>query len=524
MKSLPFFYVLMCLVIFGASSFVNCKHALQMFQQNRYELYRYSKWLFDRKNYRFRNALIYSAIVLPVGIFLRGYAPILCLLITAAYAIFQLRKEQDRHYIKELALTARVKRQIAVLSVLLLLFFYACIRIFPTFITGILSLAMPYLMIYPMAVLTAPMEEAIKKRYENEARSILGQMDRLLKIGITGSYGKTSTKNIINDIISDDRYTLITPASYNTPMGITRTVREQLKPIHEVFVCEMGADKVSDITYLMDFVRPKYGVVTSIGPQHLATFGSLDKIIHEKMQEAELLPEDGVAFLNIDNEYIANYQLKNHCKVVTVGVHNENADYRAEDVEYSREGSSFTVKIDGRKHKFVCSLLGEHNVTNVLLGIAVAREMGMDVKQIVKKVKGIRQVEHRLEMKKINGFTFIDDAFNSNPVGSRMALDVLSMMPGKRVIVTPGMIDLGTKQEEINREFGAYMKDRADEVLLVGEKQTEPIRKGLEDSGFDPDRIIVFRDVREAFAYIYKNCSVKDTILLENDLPDAFNV
>ena len=156
---------------------------------------------------------------------------------------------------------------------------------------------MSYLFVYPWSLITMPMEEGIKNRYENDAREILkGDNDSLLKIGITGSYGKTSTKNIINDIIADNMYTLITPASYNTPMGITRTVREMLKPTHEVFVCEMGADKVSDISYLMDFVKPKYGVVTSIGPQHLNTFHNIDNIIKEKMQEIEMLPPDGVRF------------------------------------------------------------------------------------------------------------------------------------------------------------------------------------------------------------------------------------
>ena len=524
MKILPFFYTLMALSIFAASSFVYCKHALQMFQQNRYELYRYSKWLFDARNLHVTSAFIYAVIVLLTRTLFKNNGDLFCLFITAAFAILQILKESKKQYIKELVLTARVKRQIVTIVFLLILFYCACIRVFSMDITGILSILMPYLMIYPMALITKPMEEGIKKHYENEARSILEQMDHLLKIGITGSYGKTSTKNIINDIISDEKYTLITPASYNTPMGITRTIREQLKPVHEVFVCEMGADKVSDISYLMDFVKPQYGVITSIGPQHLATFGSLDKIIHEKMQEAELLPKDGVAFLNIDNEYIAGYQLKNDCKKVTVGIHNQDADYRAEDVEYSREGSRFSVRIDGKKYRFVCSLLGEHNVTNVLLGIALARELGMKMSDIVKNVKRISQVEHRLEIRKINGYTFIDDAFNSNPVGSKMALDVLSMMPGKRVIVTPGMIDLGEKQAQINREFGSYMIGKADEVLLVGEKQTQPILEGLRESGFPEEEIRVFRNVREAFDHVYKTCSVKDTILLENDLPDAFNV
>ena len=516
-----FLITLLYLAVFLSLSFVYCKIALQMFQQNRYELYRYSKWLFNKRNISFSYALIFSIIILLAGTLIRSN--VLTILLSAAFAIFAIWKESGKVYVKDLVVTARVKRQIVVLCILMSAFILLG-KIMSADVLAVLCIIMSYLMIYPMALITYPIEEGIKKHYENEARKILEEDDHLLKIGITGSYGKTSTKNIVNDIIGENRFTLITPASYNTPMGITRTVREMLKPIHEVFVCEMGADKVGDITYLMDFVRPQYGVVTSIGPQHLNTFRNMDNIIREKMQEIEKLPRDGVGFINLDNEYIAGYRIRNKCKVVSVGIDNKDGDLVAEDIVYSKDGSKFSVRIDGRNYRFTTSLLGRHNITNILIGIAIALEMGIDLKDIVKNVKNISQVEHRLEVKKINGFPFIDDAFNSNPVGSKMALDVLSMMPYRRVIVTPGMIDLGEKEDEINREFGAYMIDKADLVILVGEKQTVSIRQGLADSAFNEEDILVFRTVREAFDYIYRNLSVKDTILLENDLPDAFNV
>jgi UDP-N-acetylmuramoyl-tripeptide--D-alanyl-D-alanine ligase len=274
----------------------------------------------------------------------------------------------------------------------------------------------------------------------------------------------------------------------------------------------------------MDMVRPQFGVVTSIGPQHLNTFHSMDNIIYEKMQEIEMLPHKGVGFINLDNEYIAGYKIRNNCKIVSVGIDNENADLVAKKVKYSKNGSSFTVKIGRKNYSFTTSLLGKHNITNILIGIGIAMELGIDIEDLVRNVKKINQVEHRLEVRKINGFTFIDDAFNSNPVGSKMALDVLSMMDKQRVIVTPGMIDLGEKEDEINREFGAYMKDKADKVILVGEKQTRMIMEGLIESGFHREDITVTENVRQAFDYVYRNFSVKDTILLENDLPDAFNV
>ena len=518
-----FLILLFYLAVYLGLCFVYGKQGLQMFQQNHYELYRYSKWLFNKKNLRFTPTVIFIIVILCLGTLLRENRTLIVIFVTLAFAIFMIYRESKKVYIKDLVVTARVKRQIAVYTVLMSLFI-ALGRILPADILAVMVILMSYLMVYPMAMLTYPIEEGIKKRYEDEARDILKGNKRLIKIGITGSYGKTSTKNIINDIIADSRYTLITPASYNTPMGITRTVREMLKPIHEVFVCEMGADKVGDISYLMDFVKPQYGVVTSIGPQHLNTFHSMDNIIREKMKEIEMLPKDGVGFINLDNEYIAAYQIRNRCRVISVGIENKEADLVAEDIVYSREGSEFTLRLDDGDYRFRTSLLGKHNITNILIGIAFARELGIDMKQIVKNVSRIRQVEHRLEVKKINGFTFIDDAFNSNPVGSKMALDVLSMMPERRVIVTPGMIDLGEKEDEINREFGRYMNDRADLVILVGEKQTRAIHKGLALEGFDEEKVLVVKTVRDAFNYVYVNLSAQDTILLENDLPDAFNV
>ena len=512
-------------IIYLCLSFVFTKNALHMFQQQRYELRRYTKWLFNKRNIHFSFILIYVLLVLVIRIVVKtNIAYILYLLITILFAIYYIYKENNKSYIKELVITSRVKRQIVVMFVLLAYCFYNLIQDGSFALLSISSIYLPYLLIYVMAIITYPLEDLIKRHYEDDARIILSKYDSLIKVGITGSFGKTSTKNIINDIISKKYFTLITPASYNTPMGITRTVREYLKPVHEVFVCEMGADKVGDISYLMKFVRPTYGIVTSIGPQHLNTFNTMNNIIKEKMQEIEMLPNNGVGIINIDNEYIEKYQITNRCKIVTVGINNELADYRATNIKYSKDGTSFKVKINKKNYSFKTSLLGQHNITNILSGIALAIELNIDIKEIVDNVKNINQVEHRLQLKKINNYTFIDDAFNSNPVGSKMALDVLEMMPGKRIIVTPGMIDLGKKQNEYNYEFGKYMLNKTDYVLLVGEIQTKKIYQGLKDVNFDMEKVIVFKTVKEALMYVYSNFTSSDTILLENDLPDAFNV
>ena len=501
---------------------VPSKHALHMFQQNRYELKRYSKWL--KANIKFKPLLI--GLVLLVVYYLTPLRNIrLCDVVAGLLAIYSISKEEKKEYIKPLVYTARVIRQIIVLVIVDLVVLVLLINLLSDHLMIVVYLAyvMNWVLIYVMAIITAPVENFVQKGFINDAKKILRSYDKLTIVGITGSYGKTSSKNILQAILSDKFRSLMTPASFNTPMGVTITIREHLKPTHQIFICEMGADKVNDIQFLCDFVHPKIGLVTSIGPQHLNTFGSIENIINEKMKMIENLPSDGLGVINVDNEYIRNYHVKNNCQLVTYGIYHD-ADYQACDIVYSPKGSKFNVLYDGVKYPFETKLLGEHNIMNILAAIAIARYLGVDFDKLATSVKNVQYVEHRLEVKKINGYTFIDNAFNSNPSGASMSLKVMSMMPNKRFIVTPGLIDLGDKQDEINKDLGKQMKDQVDVVILVGPIQTKAIYEGLSESGFDMNNVYVTKTVKEAFALVYQLADTKDTILLENDLPDAFNV
>ena len=511
------------------AALVPCKHALHMFQQNRYELGRYTAWVSDNIQGGARRALIPAAVIVAVAFacmhLSAEHVLLFCIGIATALAGILHIREKNASYIKPLVYTDRVKRQIIVMSVLYLLIQAILLYNFRR-LTLWMMLAFsyfgPWILIFPMALITAPIEKRVNDGFLNEARDILREHNDLIILGITGSYGKTSTKNVIQAVLSEQYNTLMTPASFNTPMGITRTIRESLKPIHKVFICEMGADHVGDITYLMDFVKPSIGIVTSIGPQHLQTFGSQENIIREKMEMIEKLPADGLGILNMDNDFIREYKIKNPVKTVSYGIRSR-ADYMAKDITYGPAGTKFTVVYKDERIPFETKLLGELNVLNILSAVAAARSLNVDWAKIQRGVKKMNQVEHRLEQKRINGRMFIDDAFNSNPSGSDMALEVLSMMPGKRFIVTPGMIDLGEQQDQLNRSFGASMKGRADEVILVGERQTAPIYEGLQLSGFDMDHVHIVDHVRDAFDIVYREAGSEDTILLENDLPDAFN-
>ena len=501
------------------------KHALHMFQQNRYELGRLNKWVKASWRTNAEGAVVPLALTvigLLAGLLFKGLLQTLIeIAILIFMALYLYADEKKKNYIKPLVYTARVKRQIAVLAVLALILIILVMKLPPLYAAA--AYLGPWLLIWPMALITSPMEAAIRQKYLNEAKAILKDHKDLIKIGITGSFGKTTTKNIMQAMLSEQYNSLMTPASYNTPMGITRTIREMLKPIHKVFVCEMGADHVGDITELMEFVKPQIGVVTSVGPQHLNTFGSQENITKEKMQVIEMLPADGFGIMNYDNDFIRNYPVKNTVEKVTYGVHSRDTDYYADEITYTSSGSVFTVVHGEERVQLETKLLGELNILNILSAVACARYLGVEWNVIARAVKTMKQVEHRLELKVINGHRFIDDAFNANPTGSAMALDVLGMMPGTRWIVTPGMIDLGARQEEINKEFGRNMKGKADEVILVGRNQTKPIYAGLQEAGFDMDHVYVVDTVKEAFAIVYSQADADDTILLENDLPDAFN-
>ena len=229
--------------------------------------------------------------------------------------------------------------------------------------------------------------------------------------------------------------------------------------------------------------------------------------------------------MNADDEYQLSYELKNKCKVIWIGIDNKDADVVATNIKLSHNGTTFDClfKGDKNKYKFETRLLGKANIYNILAGIALGKELGLTIEQLQMGVLKVKPIEHRLELKKYGDINIIDDAYNSNPVGSKMALEVLNLMPGKKIIVTPGMIELGSEQYELNLEFGKQIADVCDEVILVGRKQTKPIYDGLMTKDYNEKHIHVINDVKIAFELMQKLKGKETYVLLENDLPDIFN-
>ena len=437
-----------------------------------------------------------------------------------------LRKTKAK---KKLVYTARVKRMVAAHVVVSFAFpVIAWLVLGFDSVSGGLLIMVGLQWILPVVTnfLMKPAEKAVSNHYINDAKRMLREAKGLTVVGVTGSYGKTSVKFYLKTLLSAKFDVLATPESFNTPMGVVRTIREQLKPSHEIFICEMGARHVGDIKEICDIVHPKHGVITSVGPQHLETFFNMDNIRHTKFELADALPEDGMLLVNGDNQYILDTLTErgDSGKVILYHAGNGTDGYYAKDVKVSALGTEFTVVTPGGEQEtFSMRLIGEHNVINVMGAIAVAHKLGLNLSELKIPVRRLEPVAHRMQLLERGSVTIIDDAYNSNPVGSKAAVETLKMFDGVKILITPGMVELGDNEEQYNRTFGSYAAACCDYICLVGKKRTEPIAEGVREAGFPENRLKAFDRLEEALNYAY---SIGDEghkyILLENDLPDNY--
>ncbi len=400
-----------------------------------------------------------------------------------------------------------------------------------TLVVAALFLAAVYylqpLVISWTTLIMKPIEERINQGFYISAQTKIKNRDDLSVIGITGSFGKTSTKFIVGTILSEKFNVLNTPESYNTPMGLSKVINNELTDEHEVFVAEMGAKELGEIRELAELARPRIGILTSVGPVHIETFKNIDNIMKTKYELIEELPTDGVAIFNYDNEFIRKLADKTFKEKLLYGIEDtDNLDIYAENIEVSEEGSTFDLKDkDGNSVRCTTKLLGRHNIYNLLAGACAARVLGLTFEEIASGISKILPIEHRLNLiKSPNGVIIIDDAFNSNPIGARAALEVLGQFKdGRKIVVTPGMIELGEMEEPANREFGVNMGKVCDYVILVGENRTIPIYEGLMESNFNKDNIFIVSNLNEATTQLGRITKAGDVVLFENDLPDNYS-
>ncbi len=500
---------------------------LMMFQQNSYRDDRYLRW-FEQSGESTSLGRIFCCVALMF--MLVNHLPLFAggtvACVITLWQFFALLKKK---YKKPLVWTPRAKRIYSVMWSLAAV--VAAIFALTLGLKGLACSLVGMLIVSPIILLAAngilrPVEKAINRKYYNEAASILASMPQLKVIGITGSYGKTSTKHYLTRILEEQFAVTMTPGSFNTTMGVIRTIREHLRPYDEVFVCEMGAKQLGDIKEICDLVHPSIGIVTAVGEQHLESFKSIENVQRTKFELIDSLPADGLAVVNDDFPWAASRTVDN-VECVRYAVSNADAaQYVATDIEYTPEGTSFKLNGPGLGEplSLQTKLVGECNISNLMAAVIVALRLGVPVEKIRYAVGQIEQVEHRLNMKRTpGGVTIIDDAFNSNPSGSKMALDVLSRMKGgRRIVVTPGMIELGSIQETANEEFGRHAAKCADIAIVVGHYNRDAILAGLAAGPIKEADIHAVDSFAQAQQLLGSLLRPGDTVLYENDLPDTF--
>ncbi len=374
-----------------------------------------------------------------------------------------------------------------------------------------------------------PVQRADNARFERRARRRLREVAPLT-IGITGSYGKTTTKGCVAQVANLAGPTLPTPASFNSYLGVIRTINENLRPDHRTFVVEMGAYRRGDVAELCRLVEPRIGILTAIGPAHLERFGTLEETTRAKGELAEGLPADGIFITRADDARCREAAERAPCPVRLFSPDpHPDAVAWAENARLDDGRSRFDLCLreggETVRHPVGARLLGRHNIANLLAAAVAGVELGLAPEQIARALGQVKPPEHRLSpiVNRAAGIVVIDDAYNANPAGAQAALEVLAAHPGKRrVLVTPGMVELGDREASENERFGAAAAAVCDLVVLVGEKQSEPIRRGLEGAGFASDSLHVVADSGAAERLLAETSRAGDVILFENDLPDLY--
>jgi len=500
---------------------------LQMLQQNSYFASRYFGWLKENKPFAFGR--IFSLILGAVLCFALAAGYTVLAFVSAALSLFAAYLfatgsiKKNRRSIKPLVVTARVKRMYAagaIISLAVAAAAFFCHSWVSSLLFGLLFILcfLPFTLAFIILAITSPIEKAIAKKYINEAKKILASRSFMTTVGITGSYGKTGTKFILSSLLGESLNVTATPGSFNTPMGVVRTVREHLRPETEVFLCEMGAKKRGDIKEICDIAKPQIGVVTSVGPQHLDTFGSIEAVADTKFELCDAANE---VFLNYDNEIIrARGAAYNTTSYGTT----PDCDVYADNITYGSFGAKFEVVCDGERIPLETRLLGRHSVLNITAGVAVAKRLGLKNRAITYAVSRLKPTEHRLELKPfINGSLMIDDAYNANPEGCLEAVNVLSSFEGmKKVIITPGLVELGEREYECNYNLGLAAAQKCDIIILVGQKRAIPMSDAIKTTAFSEKNLFIVSSFAEAMERLREIADNNTVTLIENDLPDNY--
>jgi UDP-N-acetylmuramoyl-tripeptide--D-alanyl-D-alanine ligase len=377
------------------------------------------------------------------------------------------------------------------------------------------ALLFPFVVDLACAVL-APVEARLGNRFVQEATTKLNRI-RPRVVAVTGSYGKTSTKEHIRDLLADRYLVVASPASFNNRLGLARAVNDHVQPGTEVFVAEMGMYAEGEIRALCDWLPPEVAVLTAVGPVHLERLGSLDAIVRAK---SEIFEHARVAVINVDPPRLA--EVADGLAARGMRVRRCGTEARA-DIDVALvpgiDGTARLV-VEGAEH--VVRMGDGTHASNLACAIAVALELDVAIDRIVARLERLTVPAHRLEVQTTErGVTVIDDTFNANPDGAQDALDLLATVDGsgRRVVVTPGMVELGAEQADANEQFAQRAAAAADALVVVGRTNRAALVRGARDRGTEVHNVA---NRERATEWVRATLAAGDVVLYENDLPDHY--
>lgn len=512
---------------------------LQMLQLTGYKLNGYLRWFKETKysyiSRLFMLSFLSLAAMLMTNVLLADFfvVPVLKFVGILFYILFSSLFITNLFTAKQktpLKYTKRMTRLVVVYFILILIFSilieilgFMFIPYLSYGLIGIIPIMLP-LFVFLAYYITYPIEKLISNSYVKKAKKKLESIKNIQVIGITGSYGKTSVKNILKTLLSEKYKVCASPSSYNTPLGLAKTILQNLNSDNEIFIAEMGAKQRFDIKELCEMVKPKIAIITGIGNQHLLTFGSVDNIIKTKSELAEYVSNNhGKIFVNIESDG-AKKLVNNFKDAIKVSIKDNKTDLFVKDIKTTKDGSKFSLCFNNEVVECKTILLGDHNISNILLAATVAINLGLTLKEIQEGIEKLVTIPHRLEIVKSSStYTILDDAYNSSVEGSKASLDVLSKFDGKKFVITPGLVELGTEQFNSNFEFGMDMAKVCDYVIVDSVINYDAISSGLIFGGFDEKNIIQVANLTQAVQMLNTLASSNDVVLFENDLPDNYS-
>jgi UDP-N-acetylmuramoyl-tripeptide--D-alanyl-D-alanine ligase len=517
----------------------------RMYQIEEYEAARLFDWAAQRAWLLHRGVLVAAAPVAVVAVAtLSGVAPaVLDTLLPAAWLGGVVAAQVLWRWLppkKQLVYTPRILRILATaafLSAALAAGVALAFLLGPLWLAGVLAVAVslgvtaivPGLLV-AANTLNAPLETAVRRRFLRSARRRMEQFDPLV-IAVAGSYGKTSTKHILARLLEQYGPTLATPKSFNTLLGVSRTINDVLEARHRTFIVEMDAYGPGEIAAICELVRPRHALVTSVGPQHLERFGTMERIGAALDETVAALGEGGFAVVYVGDgasSALADRAVAAGHEVIRYGIAGsaQRLDVVAENVQITGSGSRFTWRWPGGgvSHDIVLPLLGRHQVLNVSAALATVHRLGLPLQPALSALPSLQPVDHRLQpVPTGNAITVIDDSYNANPVGVHNGLEVLAQLDARaRILVTPGLVELGAMEDEENRRYGEHAARVCDHVIVMDARPARALRDGLRAGGMADDRVHVVRTLAEATAVIGRVAVAGDAVLFANDLPDTY--